>query len=177
MSQLYCFTALAALALTTPILAGNAPTLRPELEPLNIASGTWLYDGETNSVADQKAGKWTWLEECGWSANRAFMTCSFTMNWPDGVVKSQAVSTYNYKDKSYWHYEMFDSDGSGAHPFISRMTIANNTWTNYGKSDKKTYRVIYHYTSATQVSVLIQLTDDNVHWTTMAQGKGVKKSD
>jgi hypothetical protein len=176
MNYLSSFAALAALTMTIPALAGSASTLRPELKPLDIASGTWLYHGETKAVDDQKASKWTWLEECGWSANQAFMTCSFTMNWSDGVVKSQAVSTYNYKDKSYWHYEMFDSDGSGADPFISRMTIANNTWTNYGKSNKKTYRVIYHFTSPTQVSVLIELTSDNVHWITMAQGEGVKKS-
>jgi hypothetical protein len=168
--------ALATLAGAVPALAGSAPTLRPELEPLGIAAGTWLYHGKDKAVAEQKASQWTWLQECGWSANRAFMTCSFTMNSPDGVVKTQSVSTYNYKDKSYWHYEMFDSDASGADPFISRMTIANNTWTNYGKSNKKTYRVVYHYTSPTQVSVLIELTTDNVHWVTVAQGEGVKTS-
>lgn len=176
MNYLFGFVALTALAVTPIALAGSAPPLRPELEPLDIAAGTWHYHGETKAVADQKASKWTWLEECGWSTNRAFMTCSFTMDWSDGLVKSQAVSTYNYKDKSYWHYEMFDSDGSGADPFISRMTIANNMWTNYGKSNNKTYRVIYHYTSPTQVSVLIEQTSDNVHWITLAQGEGVKES-
>ena len=128
------------------------------------------------ATADQKASKWTWTEECGWSANRAFMVCSFTMDWSGKVVKSQAISTYNYSDKSYWHYEMFDTENGGADPFIARMTIAGNTWTHSGKADKKTYRVVYHYASPTQVTVRIELSNDNVHWTTLAQGEGIKQS-
>ncbi|MFK2876437.1 DUF1579 family protein [Rhodanobacter hydrolyticus] len=174
MNHLSIFATLAALAVTAHAYAADAPTLTPELQPLDIASGTWQYHGENLATADQKAGKWTWLEECEWSANHAFMSCSFTMNWPDKVVKSQAVSTYNYSDKSYWHYEMFDSDNGGADPFIARMTIAGNTWTHYGNADKKTYRVIYHYVSPTQVTVRIELSSDNVHWATLAQGEGVK---
>lgn len=176
MNILSSFAILSALGMATPALAANAPALSPELQPLNIAAGTWLYHGENMATADQKAGKWTWLEECGWSSNRAFMTCNFTMNWPDKIVKSQAVSTYNYSDKSYWHYEMFDSDGSGSDPFISRMSIADNTWTEYGKADKKTYRVVFHYISPTLVSVRIEVTSDNVHWITLVKGEGVKQS-
>lgn len=97
------------------------------------------------------------------------------MDGPDKIVKSEAVSTYNYTDKSYWHYEVFDSEISGADPFISRMTISGNTWTHYGKADKKFYRVVYHYASPTQVSIRIELSGDKVHWTKVAQGEGIKQ--
>lgn len=150
--------------------------LSPQLQALSIAGGKWTYHGDNFATSDQKAGKWDWSEDCGWSSNQAFMTCSFTMHWPDKVVKSQVVNTYNHGDNSYWHYEMFDSEGSGAEPFISRMTISGSTWTNYGKADKKTYRVIYRYTSATHVTVTIEQSTDRNHWTIMARGEGVKQS-
>lgn len=170
------FAILAVLTASTPVLARDAAaTLPPELRPLDISVGKWLYHGEDLPTAGQKGGKWTWSEECRWSAHHAFVTCSFVMDGPDKIVKSEAVTTYNYSDKSYWHYEVFDSEISGADPFISRMTIAGNTWTNYGKADKKTYRVIYHYASPAQVSVRVELSGDNVHWTTVAQGEGTKQ--
>ncbi|GLQ99138.1 hypothetical protein [Dyella mobilis] len=168
------FASLAAMTLAVPAWSADTP-LPAELQPLDIAAGTWLYHGENLATADQKAGQWTWVEVCGWSANHAFMACSFTMNWPGQVVKSLAINTYNFSDKSYFHYEMFDSQSHGADPFIACMTIAGNTWTHYGSADKKTYRVIYHYVSPTRVTVRIELSDDRTHWTTMAQGEGVKQ--
>lgn len=174
MHRIAVFMPLAALTLATVAWSAEAP-IPAELQPLDIAAGTWLYHGENIATADQKAGTWTWLEVCGWSANRAFMTCSFTMNWPDKVVKSLAINTYNFSDKSYWHYEMFDSEGNGSDPFIARMTLLGNTWTHYGKADKKTYRVIYHYATPNRVTVRIELSSDNNHWTTLAQGEGIKQ--
>ncbi|MBS0422376.1 MAG: hypothetical protein JSR66_32015 [Proteobacteria bacterium] len=116
----------AVAALTALVLASSAgladtPPASPELQRLDVAAGTWLYQGENLAVANQKGGKWTWREECGWSVTRAFMACSFTMNNPDKTVNSLAVSTYNFSDQSYWHYEMFDSDGSGAERAIRRQ--------------------------------------------------------
>lgn len=176
MKRVMSFAILAALTALTPALAEDAPTLAKELQPLDVSVGKWLYHGEDLATADQKAGKWTWSEECRWSAHRAFVACSFIMDGPDKIIKSEAVSTYNFSDKSYWHYEVFDSEISGADPFISRMTIAGDTWTNVGKADKKTYRVIYRYVSPTHVTVRIERSDDNVHWTKLAQGEGIKQS-
>lgn len=154
--------------------AANLPDAASPLHALAIAVGHWQYHGETLAVAGQKAGSWVWDEDCGWSANQAFMACSFTMNDSGKIIKSHAVSTYNSSDQSYWHYEMFDSDGSGAEPFIARMSIAGNTWTSVGKADHKSYRVIYRYTSPRQVFVAIEMSDDEVHWTMVAHGEGVK---
>jgi len=156
-------------------VAADESILPSQLQALDITVGKWEYHGQSMATPDQKPGTWSWSEDCGWSPNRAFVACSFIMHWPDKIVKSLAVSTYNFADKSYWHYEMFDSDGSGADPFISRMTLAGNMWINYGHADKKTYRVTYRYASSSRVSVRIELSTDNVHWTTLVQGEGVKQ--
>jgi hypothetical protein len=176
MRRLLLLVLVALLTLASPAWSAEVALASAELRPLNIATGTWTYHGENMAAAGQKAGTWTWIEKCAPSANGAFMACSFTMNGPDQTVKSLAISTYNYSDKSYWHYEMFDSDSGGADPFIARMTIQGNTWVVSGTADKKTYRVTYHYSSPTQVTVRIELSDDNIHWTTLAQGEGVKQA-
>jgi hypothetical protein len=164
----------ASTAAMTAVTADES-ALRPQLQALDIAAGKWEYHGETIATPDQKPGTWTWSEDCAWSVNRAFLTCAFVMHWPDKVVRSIAVNTYNFTDKKYWHYEMFDSDGSGGDPFISHMTISGNTWTNYGHADKKSYRVRYQYASPTRVSVRVELSTDHIHWTTLSQGEGIKQ--
>jgi hypothetical protein len=106
----------------------------------------------------------------------AFMACSFVMNGLDKVVKSLAISTYNSGDRSYWHYEAFDSGGDGGRPFISRMTVSGATWTYDGKAGNQTYRVIYHYDSPLKVTLRIEESRDGVHWTTVARGEGRKRA-
>ncbi|HZT02286.1 MAG TPA: hypothetical protein VFA39_08505 [Steroidobacteraceae bacterium] len=101
------------------------------------------------------------------------MACSFTMNGPDGLQKSLAISTYNDVDKSYWHYEAFTDDG--AKPFIARMTVSDNTWTYDGNAGKTNWHIIYHYDSATKVTLRIEESTDHVHWTTVAHAEGRKQ--
>jgi hypothetical protein len=176
MHQPSTLVALTVLALAGGVSTADAQNVSPKLQPLGIAVGTWLYNGADVATADQKAGKWTWLEECGWADNRAFMACSFVMNGPDKVVKSLAISTYNSGDRSYWHYEAFDSGGDGGRPFISRMTVSGATWTYDGKAGSQTYRVIYHYDSPVKVTLRIEESRDGVHWTTVARGEGRKRA-
>lgn len=175
MRHLAAFATLMALASAGTASAVGVQNMPGKLRPLGIAVGTWVYHGEDMPTADQRAGRWTWLEKCRWSGNDAFMACSFVMNGPDGVVKSLAVSTYNFTDKSYWHYETFDSGSDGAHPFIARMTVSGDTWTYDGHAAGKRYRVIYHYESPVKVTVRIELSADHVHWVTVAMGEGSKR--
>ncbi|HEY1889231.1 MAG TPA: hypothetical protein VGG63_02435 [Steroidobacteraceae bacterium] len=95
------------------------------------------------------------------------------MSGPDGLQKSLAISTYNPSDKSYWHYEVFTDDGGS--PFIARMTVAGGTWTYDGKSGNMNWHIIYHYESATKVTLRIEQSTDHVHWTTVGQAEGRKK--
>ena len=167
------FALLITLALAEVAGAAHARTLPRQLQPLDIASGTWVYHGVNEATGYQKPGDWTWLENCAWSANRAFMACSFTMNGPDGVQKSLAISTYNDSDKSYWHYEAFTDDGDS--PLIARMTVSGGTWTYDGKAGSTNWHIIYHYESATKVTLRIEQSTDHVHWTTVAHAEGRKQ--
>jgi hypothetical protein len=170
--------ALLVLSSAAAVAPAEARSVPQKLQPLSIAVGTWLYQGADNATASQKGGKWTWLEKCRWSDNDAFLACSFVMNGPEAgkVVKSLAISTYNSGDGSYWHYEAFDSDGDGGHPFISRMTIAGAMWTYDGKAGKLAYRVIYRYDSPVKVTLRIEESTDGAHWATVSQAVGRKQA-
>lgn len=173
---------LAGVLLLTPMLAGatDAPARSPQLQALDISVGKWVYHGTTPATATAKAGTWTWNADCTWSANQNFLMCSFSNVWSGKIVKSLVVDTWNDTDKTYWHYEMFAASDSGAKPFISRMSIKGNVWTEYGTSEgkgKKTaYRIIYRYSSPTRVTVKLETSKEGGAWTTFAEGTGIKQS-
>lgn len=171
---------LSALLLAAPVFATDIPPLTPELKALDVQAGHWIYQGTT--APDKKGGKpgtFTWDEHCGWSANKVFLTCSFDNDWSGEKVQSLVVDTWNARDKTYWHYEMFAVGASGAKPFASKMTIRGNTWTETGEDDdggKKSYdRIRYVYTSPTEVKVTIEVSPDRKHWKTTLEGTGVKQ--
>ena len=172
--------ALIGLCSVAPAFATDTPPLSPELQPLDKAVGKWKYQGENQQTAYTKAGKWTWDVDCGWSANRIYLVCSFVMNWPEGTDHSVSLSTYNLLDKAYWHYEVID-DEKGNKPVVSRMTVAGDTWTdasdNVDANSKSAhhYRVVYHFVSSSRVQVKFEVSDDAAHWSTLGQGEGIKQ--
>ncbi|MDE2070999.1 MAG: hypothetical protein KGJ04_07045 [Gammaproteobacteria bacterium] len=153
--------------------------MSPELQKLDVSAGYWVYHGQTLNTPFGKAGNWTWNEDCGWSANQVFMMCSFTNDWSGKIIKSLVVDTYNEKDKSYSHYELFNGGDSGAEPFISKMTINGNTRIEYATDSehgKKTEtRITYTFDSPTHVKVKIEISHDGTHWVTVDEGEGVKQ--
>jgi hypothetical protein len=164
-----------------PVFAADAVSMPPELQTLDKAVGKWVYHGENRQTAYTKAGKWTWDVQCGWSANRIYLVCSFVMNWPEGTDHSVSISTYNRVDKAYWHYEVID-DYKGSKPVISRMTVAGDTWTDStddvdaNSKAARHYRVVYQYPSPGRVAVKFEISNDGVQWTTLGQGKGIKQA-
>ena len=167
-----------ALMASGPTMAGSQ-ALSPALQKLDVSVGRWEFHGQTVNPPSGKNGHWTWNEDCHWSANRTFMLCSFNNDWAGIIVNSVVVDTYNRKDKSYWHYEIFDGGDSGARPFISRMTIDGNTRIEYAESvdhgQKSKPRVVYVFNSPRQVSVKIETSHDGAKWVTVDEGVGVKQ--
>jgi hypothetical protein len=171
---------LGVLLFAAPALAGSFPPRAPELKALDVQAGHWIYHGTTTpDKAGGKAGTFTWDEHCGWSADQLFLTCSFDNDWSGRKVQSLVVDTWNARDKSYWHYEMFAVGSGGAKPFASRMRINGNTWTETGEDDahgKKSYdRISYVYNSPTAVTVKIEVSRDKQHWKTILAGRGARQ--
>lgn len=171
---------LGALLFAAPAFASGFPPRAPELKALDAQTGHWIYHGTTTpGKAGGKPGTFTWDEHCDWSADRLFLTCSFDNDWSGRKVQSLVVDTWNAKDKSYWHYEMFAVGSGGAKPFASRMRIRGNTWTEDGEEvvhGKKRYeRISYVYASPTEVTVKIEVSPDQKHWKTILAGNGVKQ--
>ena len=167
-----------ALVSAPALAAGNKP-LSPALQKLDISVGRWVYHGKTLKTKSGKPGSWTWNADCRWSPDQVFLECTFDNNWSGKEVKSLVVDTYNSEDHTYWHYELFATGSDGAHPFVSRMKIQGNTWTEYGQDEehgkKVRTRIVYKYASPTRVSVAIQTSTDGGHWQTVDQGEGIKQ--
>lgn len=176
--NLFLLMAIVLLASGAAMAAGNQ-SLSPELQKLDISAGRWVYHGETVNTPISKPGKWTWNEDCVWSANRVFMVCSFSNVWSGRSVESLVVDTYNEKEKNYWHYELFNSGDAGAKPFISRMTVNGNTRiehaeeVNHGKQVRT--RITYMFDSPTHVRVKIEVSRAGKPWVTVDEGEGVKQ--
>ena len=176
----YALLCVAAIAL--PAFATDFPPLAPELKALDAQVGHWVYHGSTAPEKDgAKPGKFTWDEHCDWSDNRLFLQCSFDNDWSGNKIQSLVVDTWNGKDKTYWHYEVFSVGDGGAKPFASKMTIQGNTWIETGQDEdngKTSYdRISYVYTSLTQVTVKIEISRDQKLWKTVLHGTGVKQPD
>lgn len=168
-----------ALVVSIPALAAGGQGLSTGLQKLNISAGHWRYRGNTLNTSFGKAGNWTWDEDCGWSANREFMVCSFANNWAGTVIKSLVVDTYNRKDRNYSHYELYNGGNSGAQPFISKMEINGNTRIEYATDiehgKKVETRITYVFDSPAHVKVKIEISHDDAHWVTVDEGEGVKQ--
>jgi hypothetical protein len=149
-----------------------------EVGQLDISAGRWVYHGHFVAHKGAPASPWTWHEDCHWSANHAFMLCSFSNTWAGKHVDSVVVDTYNGRDKSFWHYEIFDDDPAANKPFASRMQIDGPTrtesWTETHKGKTVHVRIVYKFASASAVTVLFQESKDGAHWDTTASGTGEK---
>jgi len=165
-------------ALSTVTAADNQP-LSLELQKLNIFVGHWEFHGKSLETPFGKAGIWSWNEDCRWSDDQVYLLCSFSNVWSGKSVNSLVVDTYNKKDRGYWHYEIFADGQTGSRPFISKMMITGNTWTEYGQDEdhgkKISERIVYRYNSPKEVDVAIQVSRDGVHWLTVDRGRGVKQ--
>jgi hypothetical protein len=168
----------AAFTLAPMFSAGGQP-LSPELQKLDISVGRWVFHGKTLKTASGKPGSWTWNEDCRWSPNHLFLECTFSNVWSGRAVESLVVDTYNSKDHSYWHYELYASGEPGKSPFVSRMEIAGDTWIEFGQEavpgKKIGERIVYRWQSPSHVSVAIENSKDGVHWEAIDQGEGEKQ--
>jgi hypothetical protein len=177
--RLWLSIACSAACVVAPVLAAGGQAPSPELQKLDISTGHWVFHGTTVNAASGKSTSFTWDEHCGWSPNHLFLQCTFSNDWNGRKVESLVVDTYNSADKSYWHYEMYATGERGNNPFVSRMDIDGNVWTEHGADavpgKTRGERIVYTWDGATHVRVVIQTSPDGVTWTTVDQADGVKQ--
>lgn len=173
----------ASLLLLTAGIACAAPAHSPPAEgarfrELDVSAGRWVYHGRFLGGAGAHPSPWTWREDCRWSANRVFMLCSFSNTWAGRHVDSEVVDTYDPKEDSFWHYEIFNTGRSAGKPFAVRMRIEGATrtesWTDTHNGKSVHQRIVYEFASGDKVAVSFQQSADGAHWKTTASGTGEK---
>ena len=148
------------------------------LEQLAISQGTWVYHGHVLGDAKSQPTDFVWRADCRWSANHAFMMCSFSNSWGKQHINSLVVDTFNAHDKAFWHYEVFEDGDTPDKPFASKMQIDGPTrieeWreNRHGKVIRQ--RIVYKFASDRKVAVSFQQSQDGKKWKTTASGTGEK---
>ena len=164
---------LAACVSSAALAAGDAG-----LEQLAISEGSWVYRGQVFGDTGSRPTDFVWHADCRWSANRAFMMCSFSNSWGGRQVNSLVVDTFNRHDNAFWHYEIFEDGDAPEKPFVSKMQIDGPTrieeWTesNHGKAIRQ--RIAYKFASDRKVTVSFQQSEDGKVWKATASGTGEK---
>jgi hypothetical protein len=157
----------------------TAQTLSPELQKLDVSIGRWVFHGTQQPARGGAPQPFTWNEDCQWSPNRLFLECTFSNDWNGRKVESLVVDAYNAVDHSYWHYELYATGQKGNSPFVARMDVTGDTWTEYGRDaipGKQTgERIIYTWTSPGHVTVVIETSKDGETWTTVDRAEGVRQ--
>ncbi len=162
---------LAACIASTAFAAGG-------LEQLAISEGRWVYHGQVSGDAKSPPTDFVWHADCRWSANRAFMMCSFSNTWGKQHINSLVVDTFNPHDKAFWHYEVFEDGDTPDKPFASKMQIDGSTrseeWTDSRRGKTIHQRIVYKFLSDKKVTVTFEQSEDGKTWKATATGTGEK---
>jgi hypothetical protein len=148
------------------------------LEQLAISEGSWVYRGHVFGDAGSRPTDFVWHADCRWSANRAFMMCSFSNTWGRQHINSLVVDSFNERDHTFWHYEVFEDGDAPEKPFASKMQIDGPTrveeWTESRHGKPVRERIVYKFASDKKVTVSFQQSEDGKVWKTTASGAGEK---
>ncbi len=144
---------------------------------LAVSLGRWVFHGQQLHTRSGRPIPWTWKENCRWSSNQLYLECTFSNVWGGRKVESLVVDTWNEADHAFWHYELYAGGEHGAHPYVSHLAIAGNTWieqapTAPGQTARE--RIVYQWSPPNRVGVVIEDSRDGVHWTAVDRGEGRK---
>ena len=166
------------LALATCVSSATLAAGDARLAQLAISEGSWVYRGHEFGSAGSRPTDFVWHADCRWSANRAFMMCSFSNTWGGRHINSLVVDTFNHRDNAFWHYEIFEDGDASDKPFASKMQIDGplriEEWTegHHGKPVRQ--RIVYKFASDRKVAVTFEQSQDGKAWKTTASGTGEK---
>jgi Protein of unknown function (DUF1579) len=164
------------LLLTTMVAAQmQPPKPGPEIKKLDAFVGSWTLEGTMKPGPMGPGGTMTETEKCEWMEGGFYVVChsEYKSTMGDGVGLS--VLGYSTDDKAYTYRE-FNSFGEFDD---SRGSLDGDTWT--WTSDEKMGgttmkgRFIMKMISTTAYTFTFDMSQDGAKWSTVMDGKGVKK--
>ncbi len=167
---------LAVLLLGAAAMAQNEPPKPgPEVKKLDVFVGSWTLDGNMKPGMMGPGGSMTENEKCEWMDGGFYVVChsSYKSSMGDGVGLS--VMGYSTEDKAYTYRE-FNSFGEFED---SKGSVDGDTWTwaadeRMGSMTMKS-RFAMKMTSATSYTFVFDMSQDGTKWSTVMDGKAVKK--
>jgi hypothetical protein len=154
----------------------ETPKPGPEQKKIDLFSGSWTLEGDLKPgpMAPQ-GGKMIETEKCDWMDGGFFLVCKSDYKGSVGSGTGFAIMGYSPDDKAYTYRE-FNSWGEFTD---SRGSVDDDTWTwtNDEKMGNTTMkgRFIMKFTSATSYNFTFDISPDGTKWTTVMDGKAVKK--
>ncbi len=152
------------------------PKPGPELKKLDMFTGTWTLDGSMKPGMMGPGGTTVENDKCEWMEGGFYVVCHSTFKM-EGMGNGVGLSVLGYStdDKAYTYRE-FNSFGEFDD---SRGTVDGDTWTwtneekMGGMAMKGRYTI--KVTSATSYSFMYEMSQDGTKWTTVMDGKAMKK--
>jgi len=179
MTRIHTIT-FAAVLLFAQLAAAQAPAEMtkpaPEVKKLDLFTGNWSSEGETQASAFGPAGKFTMKEHTEWFPGGFFVVSHSDVKMPMGEAKGLAIMGYDPVRKVYT-YHAFDSMGMAE---SATGTVAGDTWTwtnesmMGGKPVKGRY--IIKELSPTSLSFKFEMSTEGGPWKLIMEGTSVKEA-
>jgi hypothetical protein len=159
-------------------IAGQAqmqmPSPGPEVQKLDIFSGSWTLTGDLKPGAMGPGGTITEYETCEWMEGKFYLVCHTDFKGAMGNGTGLSILGYSTTDKMY-NYREFNSWGEFDD---SRGSLDGSIWSwtsdeNFGGTPMKG-RFTMKITSPTAYDFAFEVSPDGSKWTTVMDGKATK---
>jgi hypothetical protein len=151
------------------------PKPGPEQKKIDYFAGAWALDGDIKPGAMGPGGKVAENEKCEWMDGGFFLVCKVDIKSTMGNGTGMSIMGYSTDDKTYTYRE-FNSFGEFDD---SKGSLDGDTWTwisdeKMGGTTMKG-RFTMKITSPTTYNFTFDMSQDGTKWTTVMDGKAVKK--
>jgi Protein of unknown function (DUF1579) len=151
------------------------PKPGPEQKKIDYFAGAWTLDGDIKPGAMGPGGKVAENEKCEWMDGGFFLVCKVDIKSTMGNGTGMSIMGYSTDDKTYTYRE-FNSFGEFDD---SKGSLDGDTWTwisdeKMGGTTMKG-RFTMKITSPTTYNFTFDMSQDGTKWTTVMDGKAVKK--
>ena len=166
-----------ATVLGVSVAHAQAPKPGPEQKKLEVALGSWTYEGDAKASVFGPAGKWTGVERFQWLPGGFFLQMNREAKGPAGAVQHSII--YGYDPVGKRHTGQF-FDFTGGNSASATIVIAGNTWnwsaagyTGDGKAFQERCAVTFA-TGGGSYTVKCEVATDGKTWSPSFESKATK---